>query len=389
MAALKIGIDARVIRKYPGLGRVCYNLIKEIARYDSVNQYIIFGHHPSLDFLYNHANFRIVDYRSPVLSMQTLFHLGRIIKREEPDVFFSPFQVTTIFTPCPLVVTVHDMMDLLYPDAFSHHPVYVNYGLRTFFRFAVPMSVAKAKKIITVSESTRQDMLGYFRNIQAENVITVLNGVEDKFRPVRDITQLQNIRKKYGLPERFILYLGSTKPYKNLHGVLNAYHKYRMMESGLTDVYLVIAGLRHFASSRLGELAERLGITPFLIHTGHVEEDDLPLVYNLAGIFLFPSIWEGFGLPALEAMACGTPVISSNKSSLPEIIGDAGIQVEPENTDDIAAAIYKVVHDKSLQEEMSGKGVARSKMFSWEDAAKKTLDILKTVGSESIAQKKK
>lgn len=374
---MRIGIDARVIRKYPGLGRVCYNLIKEISMIDEKNEYVIFGKHPSLNFLEGRGNFRFVDIYFPVLSARTLFWLQRIIKREGVELFYSPFQVTTISPPCPMVITVHDMMDLFYPDAFSHHPFYVNRALRIYFRFVIPKSIRNATMITSVSESTKRDILKYFR-VPEDRVEVIYNGVEEKFSPVKDERLFIMVKEKYKLPDRFILYLGSTKPYKNLDGALEAFSKLRKKYMNPDNhIYLVIGGLRHFSSSDLERKARELGVENDFFNIGYISEEDLPPLYSLAEIFLFPSIWEGFGLPALEAMACGTPVVASNTSSLPEVIGEAGIMVDPKNTTSIAEALYRILNDKTLRDELSEKGIQQARKFSWRTAAVKLLETFK------------
>ncbi len=374
---MRIGIDARVIRKYPGMGRVCYNLIKEIALIDERNEYVIFGKHPSLNFLEGRGNFRSVDIDFPVLSARTLFWLQRIIKRESVELFYSPFQATTISPPCPMVITVHDMMDLFYPDAFTHHPFYVNYALRTYFRFVIPKSIRNAAMITSVSESTKRDILEYF-HVPEDRVEVIHNGVEDKFLPIRDEQILTMVKEKYNLPDRFVLYLGSTKPYKNLDGTLEAFSKLKEQYINPDNhIYLVIGGLKHFSSFDLERKARELGIEDDFFNIGYISEDDLPSVYSLAEVFLFPSIWEGFGLPALEAMACGTPVVTSNTSSLPEVVGEAGIMVDPKNTTSIAEALYRILNDKTLRDELSEKGIQQARKFSWRTAAVKLLETFK------------
>ena len=374
---MRIGIDARVIRKYPGMGRVCYNLIKEIALIDERNEYVIFGKHPSLNFLEGRGNFRSVDIDFPVLSARTLFWLQRIIKRESVELFYSPFQATTISPPCPMVITVHDMMDLFYPDAFTHHPFYVNYALRTYFRFVIPKSIRNAAMITSVSESTKRDILEYF-HVPEDRVEVIHNGVEDKFLPIRDEQILTMVKEKYNLPDRFVLYLGSTKPYKNLDGTLEAFSKLKEQYINPDNhIYLVIGGLKHFSSFDLERKARELGIENDFFNIGYISEDDLPSVYSLAEVFLFPSIWEGFGLPALEAMACGTPVVTSNTSSLPEVVGEAGIMVDPKNTTSIAEALYRILNDKTLRDELSEKGIQQARKFSWRTAAVKLLETFK------------
>lgn len=371
---MKIGIDARVIDKYPGLGRACINLIKGIASIDKKNRYLIFGSSSSLGFLKGYHNFQIIEVGFPVLSLRTLLRFGRIVEKEGADILHSPFQITTIFPSCPMVITVHDMMDLFYNDAFSHHPFYIDFALRAFFRFAIPRTVSKATKIIAVSENTKRDIIKYLHTPN-EKVKVVLHGVEETFRPIQDEKLWRKVRKKYRLPERYVLYLGSTKPYKNLGNALEAFAKLKRLEDNPEDIRLVIGGLRHFTRSNLDEKIENYGIETDVVNIGYVAEEDLPVVYSMAELFLFPSLWEGFGLPALEAMACGVPVVTSNTSSLPEVVGDAGILVNPEDTNAIARGMQRLLNDRILKKKLAKKSIERARRFSWEEAAKKTLQI--------------
>ncbi|MEW6066930.1 MAG: glycosyltransferase family 1 protein [Nitrospirota bacterium] len=372
---MRIGIDARVTKKYPGLGRYCINILRALSKIDRENEYIVFTLVPEkLDFLNEYKNFRIIQVGYPVLSYKTFYAFSRLINKYEPDIFFATFQVAPFNVSCPMVIVLHDMMDLMYKDAFTHHNFIIKTGLKHFFKFAIPMCVKKAAAIITVSESTKHDLLSYF-NIDSKKVTAVLEGVEEKFRPVTDKETLLGVKERYGLPDRFILYLGSIKPYKNLDGVLRSFS--RLHELTFHDnVKLVISGLKHFSLDKIEAEIERLNIKDKVLRIGFIAEEDLPAVYSLAEVFLFPSIWEGFGLPVLEAMACGTPVITSNTSSLPEVIGDAGIQVNPHNVEDIAYNIKLLLQDTLLRNALSRKGIQRAKTFTWEKAATKTLEII-------------
>ena len=305
---MKIGVDARVILKYPGLGRYCRNIIEALARIDGRNDYTVFTLSP---IEIQNSRFKVVRVNHPVLSYKTFYAFSGLVNRYDFDVFFSTFQVAPLAVTCPMTVVVHDMMDLMYPDAFSHHPFLIRMGLKSFFKFAIPRSIRKGDMIITVSESTRKDLLGYFKDVPPDKVVSILEGVEPCFAPVKQKAALDAVRR-----------------------------------------------------------------------VGFVSEDDLPACYSLADVFLFPSIWEGFGLPALEAMACGAPVITSNTSSLPEVVGDAGIKVNPLDYDEIALRLKEVLMDAALRERMRSSGITRAKEFSWEKAAGRTLEVLSRTSAE-------
>lgn len=375
---MKIGVDARVIKQYPGLGRYCINVLKGLSDIDTDNEYIVFTLTPEkLDFLHAHKNFRIVQTEYPVLSYKTFYAFSRFINKYGPQIFLSTFQVAPLHVLCPMVIVLHDMMDLMYKDAFTHHNIFIRTGLKHFFKYAIPKSVNKASAIITVSESTKRDLLSYF-GMNEKKVTAILEGVEDNFKPVTDREILLKVKDQYKLPDRFVLYLGSIKPYKNLHGVLEAFSK--LSGIGLqNNIKLLIGGLKHFSIDRINAAIEKLGIRDRVQHIGFIAEKDLPAVYSLAEVFLFPSIWEGFGLPVLEAMRCGAPVITSNTSSLPEVVGDAGIQVDPYNIVEIAYNLKKLLQDPELRRCLSDKGIERAKTFSWKKAAEETLEVLSAV----------
>ncbi len=375
---MKIGVDARVILKYPGLGRYCRNIIEALARIDGSNDYTVFTLAP---FEIRNSRFKVVQVNHPVLSYKTFYAFSGLVNKYGFDVFFSTFQVAPLAVACPMTVVVHDMMDLMYPDAFTHHPFLIRMGLKSFFKFAIPRSIRKGDMLITVSESTRKDLLGYFKDVPPDKVVSILEGVEPCFAPVKQRAALDAVRRKYGISGRFILYLGSIKPYKNLNGVLEAFGRLRNRH-GIKDVELVIAGLKHFAVDDFQKKADSLGLGSSVRRVGFVSEEDLPAFYSLADVFLFPSIWEGFGLPALEAMACGAPVITSNTSSLPEVVGDAGIKVNPLDYDEIALRLKEVLMDAALRERMRSSGITRAKEFSWEKAAGRTLEVLTRTSAE-------
>jgi glycosyltransferase involved in cell wall biosynthesis len=379
----RIAVDARVIPRYPGLGRHCLNILRELSKIDKKNEYIIFTADSSLSFLEQYPNFHLVRVGFPVLSLKTLFSFARYINKERVDLFYCPFQVTPLRVSCPMVITVHDMMDLLYPDAFSHHPFLIRHGLNAYFHFNIPRSVRNARMLIAVSQSTKRHIVEYF-HLPDEKIKVIYNGIESKFKPVSDKLLSENIKRKYQLPDRFILYLGSIKPYKNLIGVLKAFLKLQQNWPNLRQVKLIIAGLKHFTLPHVQEMLAHPAIKNQVIKIGHVDEEDLPVVYSLAELFLFPSLWEGFGIPPLEAMACGTPVITSDRTSLPEVVGQAGILVDPENTEQIAFEIQRVLNDEILRKQMIQKGIQQACKFRWDVAARETLGVLEDVIGRSL-----
>jgi glycosyltransferase involved in cell wall biosynthesis len=235
-----------------------------------------------------------------------------------------------------------------------------------------PYSARRSRRVIALSQSTKND-LGRLFGIPEEKIEVVPCGVDPRFQPLRG-NLISQFRQRRGLPERMILFVGTIEQRKNVSLLLEAYAQIKK------DIphALVLAGARGWGADGVMARAERLGLAD-VIFAGYVEQEELPLWYNAADLLAYPSLYEGFGLPPLEAMASGTPVVTSNTSSLPEVVGDAGILVDPRNGDEIASAILKVLHDKGLQEEMRKRGLERAKRFTWQGAAEKTVRVYEEV----------
>lgn len=268
------------------------------------------------------------------------------------------------------VVTIHDMAPREHPEWFT--PTYA-----AWYNWLVPRLAKKVLHIITVSHFSRQrliDMVG----IPPEKVTVIYNGVSSNFRP-QSASAIARVRRALGIPTPYyVLCLGSRDPRKNLRAAIEAW---RLLAHALSDeIWLVIAGGEDssavFRYSPLSEVPPRVYIT------GYVKDELLPALYGGALVFLFPSLYEGFGLPPLEAMACGTPVVAANRASLPEIIGDAGILIDPHDAGGIASAIHSVIEDARLRQHLCERGLARAKLFSWDQAAKETWDLLRTIAQQ-------
>jgi glycosyltransferase involved in cell wall biosynthesis len=239
------------------------------------------------------------------------------------------------------------------------------------FPLAIRFSARTADAIITISESTRRDSLRLL-GIPPQKIFTTQLGVDPAYRPIRDSRLREEIRQKYGLPENFILYVGLVEPRKNLPGLIQAYRS--VVGQGVRH-RLVIAGRFGWNYRQVLEEIDRLGLQDLVSFTGYVPRQDLPIVYNLASLFVYPTLYEGFGLPALEALACGTPVITSEVASLPEIMGEAGILIPPGDGQALSQAILSVLSDQALRERMKEKGPQQAAAFTWERTARQTLQV--------------
>lgn len=306
-------------------------------------------------------------YRPIVRILWEQLVLPLILERDRVELLHAPAYVGPLAAPCPMVVTFHDLSYFLLPSAFNRqNRVY----LQTFSRW----TARRARRFIAVSECTRQDMVRLL-GISTDRIDVIYNGVDECFHPEADVARLERFRAAKGLPERFILSLATIEPRKNVVGLLRAYAEAR--RRGVTEP-LVIAGGRGWGDEPIARLVDDLGVRPYVRLVGFVSTDEQPLWYNAATLFAYPSRYEGFGLPVAEAMACGTPVVASNRSSLPEVVGDAGVLADPDDPEALATALVTVLSDDALRHELSVRGIERSRQFTWDEAARSTLKAYQT-----------
>jgi len=267
------------------------------------------------------------------------------------------------------VFTLHDV-------AYLRYPRYHLLQNRLYLSLMMPRFLARADAIICVSEHTRQDALRYYPRLNPAKLHVIAEGVEPRFRPPARLAELASIRAKYRLPERFILYVGTIEPRKNLPVLLEAYAALRQH---LPEVGLVIAGGKGWLYESFFQTLRRLELEPHVKLTGYVPEADLPQLIASAYVFAYPSEFEGFGLPPLEAMACGVPVACSNASSLPEVVGEAGLLLPPRDVHAWQAALYNLLTDGDLRSDLRERGLARALQFTWSKAARKTLEVYQSL----------
>ena len=271
------------------------------------------------------------------------------------------------------VVTVHD----LWLDRYPQYSAKL-FGQRASFR-RTKRTAWRARKVITVSEYSARDIESLY-GLSRDRIVVIPNGVSDDFRPATDGSSLAEIRKRFGIHgERFILFVGGADPRKNHRTFLAACaRKVRQLEA----CSLVLVGDPVHRVGDLRQTAVTFGLEDRVICTGRLAMADMRLLYSHADLFVFPSIYEGFGMPVLEAMACGAPVITSNRTSLPEVAGDAAILVNPEDPDELADAIVSVLEDRPLRDGLTAKGFERAKQFTWEQAARRTLALYRELCTE-------
>ena len=286
------------------------------------------------------------------------------------ELLHSPVNVVSIGAWLPQVVTVHDL-------AFHHYPEQYPGMKQRYLRTMTRLSVRKARRVIAVSEATRQDVIAVY-GVDPERVVTVPNGVDDSMQPLPE-DELGRFRAEQSLPEHFFLFLGTLQPRKNIEALVRAYATASM---GI-DWPLVIAGAQGWQYEQIYAQVQALGLGSQVRFAGHVPGEQLRHWYSAASILVYPSFYEGFGLPLLEAMACGTPVIGSNVSSLPEVIGDAGLQVDPRDVPALASEMLRLAADRELQQQLIERGLERAASFTWRETARQTVEVYRRVIAES------
>ena len=293
---------------------------------------------------------------------QTMLPL--ILAKQKINLLHAMAFVAPVVMPCPFVITIYDLSFLHYPKAFK---TINRFYLSTFTRH----STKQAKAIITISESTRQDVIKAF-NIAPHKVHTIYCGVDNSFKPLAT-AQINAFKAKHGLPDKFIFRLGTIEPRKNVEGVIKAYAAWKAKDKQVPK--LVIAGGKGWYYQQVFDLIETLNLTDSVIFPGYLPQQDLPLWYNAATLFVYPSFFEGFGLPVVEAMACGTPVITSNISSLPEVAGESALLINPTDINALSEAMQTVWYTPNLAQTMRQQGFIQAAKFSWAKAAAQTAQI--------------
>lgn len=286
----------------------------------------------------------------------------------EVDLFHATNLVMPPLRRAKGVFTVYDLTFMLFPDFHVK-------GMQSFAR-ETKRSAERADGLIAISEHTRQDAIEHL-GIPAERIKVTLLAADERYRVIHDREPVAAVAAKYGIDREYILYTGTLEPRKNVPALVRAFHQLRQ-ETKLPH-RLVLAGRKGWLYEQIFAEVAELGLTDEVIFTGYVPDEDLPFLYNGASLFAYPSFYEGFGLPPLEAMACGCPVVTSNRSSLPEVVGEAGLLIDPDRADDLAAAMVRVLSDRELAADMRSAGIARAAGFSWERCGRETLAIYEDV----------
>lgn len=372
---MEIGIVSSSIDKFSGgIGVYTYQLIKNLNQMDKENQYYPIHYLKKNIDIYNQNSDVIIPKNRFIRGIGSdmfwrYFTLPFSLKKYPMDIVHDPYELGafTFGGPSRKIITLHDLTPLLFPDLFKRSDVMLH-------RLLLKKTAGNVDKIITVSCHTKKDIIEQL-DVREDKIKVIYNGKDDRFQLLNH-HEICAIKEKYQLPDHFILSVGGLHPIKNIPRLLKAYHQ--SLNDGLKHK-LVIVGMEMDKASEIFKILTVLGLENHVIFTGKVPDEDLAGLYNAADLFIYPCLYAGFGLPPLEAMACGTPVITSNNSSLPEVVGDAGLLINPYNIKEISNAISSLIDDDDLRENLIKKGLKRSKLFNWSNSAYETLETYKEV----------
>jgi glycosyltransferase involved in cell wall biosynthesis len=351
-----------------GVSHYIEQLLKHLALVDHSNQYSLYTTHgvdaASLGlpprFRVRSSIFPTINPRVRIPWEQGLAPL--LLRQHGADLFHGTLNVAPFGCPVPRIITIHDLAFIRFPQTFRSYN-------RTYLDLATRVSARQSAYILAVSEHTKREVVGLL-GIPPERVIVTYDAARAHFRPP-DPAALEAFRTRHSLPEQFVLYVGTLEPRKNLLTLLEAYSQVARQ----SQVPLLIGGGKGWMFAPIFKRVEALQLREQVHFVGYLEEEELPLWYAAATLFVFPSLYEGFGMPPLEAMSCGTPVVTSNSSSLPEVVGQAGVMVSPTDDSALAEAILRLLQDATLRDELRERGFAQARAFSWRTTAERTLAV--------------
>ena len=360
---MRIGIDASraVVRPRTGTENYSFHLIQEMLALGRAHDYTLYFNQPPApgELSAGSATQRVI----PFPRLWTHVRLSAEMAAQPPDVLFVPSHVLPVLHPERSVATVHDLGYLYWPKA---HPL----ARRWYLHLSTLFNARSSSRVIAVSQTTADDLVRRY-GVSLDKIAVIPEGCGPEYRP-QSADAVAAVRSRYGLPGRYVLVLGTIQPRKNLGRLLEAFGRVRQAAG---DVTLVLGGRPGWdAAPILRQIAAAASVRAL----GYVPDRDLPALLGGAEALAFPSLYEGFGLSALEAMACGTPVVCADNSSLPEVVGDAGLLVKPTDVDALAGALILVLEDGALREELRRRGLQQALAFSWTRCAAATLDLLES-----------
>ncbi len=365
-----IGIDgneANVLEKV-GIGEYAYELLKQFQGVKTSNiKFLVFlKNSPRADMPPPTSNFTYKIIKPKKMWTQFALPIGLFLGKK-PDVFFTPSHYAPRFSPVPTIISVMDLSFIRFPELFAKKDLY---QLKNWTKY----SVKNAKKVFTISEFSKNDIINEYK-IEESNVYVTYPGIKPDLESAKK-QNMEDLRKKFGINKNYILFVGTLQPRKNIEKLIEAFSKVDK------DILLLVVGKKGWLYEDILKAPEKFGVSERVKFLDFVEDTELPYLYKNALCFVLPSLYEGFGLPVLEAMKNGCPVLTSNVSSLPEAGGEAALYFDPTNVNEIAEKINKVINNKDLREEMVKKGFLQVKKFSWEKTARETLKVLEEVANK-------
>jgi glycosyltransferase involved in cell wall biosynthesis len=376
---VRVVLDGRSIQDhFPGIARYTYNLARELGRragaagLDVLVDPTAPNRQYDLDRLARVSGVRLRPIVAPIFSLGGQARAALAVRSLRPDVYHSPYYVRPWLVSAPSVVTIHDLISETCPEAAAGPAGHLR---RLIHHIAVGMALRGSRRTIVPCSATRSDVLSLYR-VKPDLIAVIPEGVESRFGAV-DHLAVAATRTRYQLPQRFVLGVGVNKPHKNLARLIEAF---RTVSS---EVTLVLAGPIDPRYPTGAALAHRFGLADRVMSLGPVADADLPGLYAAADVFAYPSLAEGFGLPPLEAMACGTPVVCSGTTSLPEVVGDAAVLCDPLDVSSLARALNQVLADQALRQQLVEAGRRRAGQLTWERAGEATWDLYRDVASQS------
>lgn len=366
---MRIGIDARLVYyRQAGISQYTIRLLDEFAAMGADDEFIVLQSRKHRSQLVSAANFQRRGLWTPPHHRFEQILLPLELAAVDLDVLHSPDFIPPFRRKCRSVITIHDLNFLLYPHFLTPESASY-YG-------QIDQAVRQCDYIIAVSESTKRDII-QLTGAPEDKISVVHEAAHPIYRPLQDEAFIRQAKTRLGISRKFILFVSTIEPRKNVPTLLMAYKQ--LLDSYHAEVDLVLAGEKGWLFGEVFALVDKLGLGERVRFLGRVSPEDLLGLYNAAQLLVHPAFYEGFGLPPLEAMACGTPVVASNTSSLPEVVGDAALLVEPTDVDGMTVALWRVLSDGALRQQMSDKGLKRASMFSWRRAAIETMVIYRSL----------
>jgi glycosyltransferase involved in cell wall biosynthesis len=368
---MRIAIDARKLRDY-GIGTYVRNLLRHLSRIDQTTEYVVLCRAEDCGAVEDLGeNLRAVPEPAAAYSFSEQMRVPMNLRREGVDLFHAPHYVLPALVPCKSVVTIHDCIHLRFPQYLPNRLGYA------YARSSLWIATHRSNRVLTVSEASKRDILRYFRVPEAK-IDVIYNAIDERFGEAPPDDEVAMVRERYQLNDPFVLYAGNIKPHKNLERLIEAFHTLRR-GAGMEDVKLLIIGDEISKYATLRRAVHKYKLHKHVRFFGFVPDKTLAVLYRLAAVFVFPSLYEGFGLPPLEAMASGTPVVTSNVSSLPEVVGDAALLIDPYEPDAIADAMRRVITEPALRDDLRARGLRRVKEFSWDRSIRRVHEIYQEV----------